>query len=100
MADKKTEAFKLLDHINKTVRNGFSVTIRTDDSILLSYMGYERDFEMSLEFSNEYKCWMIDSSPYAVHGSKPNLLYHKGQIGFITIAMAKYNVALEKRLSK
>ena len=100
MSDKKTEAYKLLDHINKDVRNGFSASVRSDGSILLSYVGYERDFEMSLEFSHEYKVWMIDGCPYAVHGAKPSIAFHKGQIGFITLALAKYNVAIEKRLNK
>lgn len=98
--NKQNEALKLIDYINKDVRNGFAATKRIDDSVLLSYTGYDTAFEMSLELSYEYKCWMTDNCQYAVSGNNPRMNHHKGQIGFITIALAKYNVALEKRLSK
>jgi hypothetical protein len=100
MADKQKEAYKLIDHINKTVRNGFSASVRPDNSILVSYSGYDIDFEMSLEFSIEYLCWMVDNNQYSVRGLVPSMAMCKGQIGFITMALAKYNVALNKRLSK
>ena len=86
--------FKLLDHINKTVRNGFSASSRPDGSILLSYTGYDSDFEMSLEFSREYNVWLIDPCPYAVRGNRPSIVKHKGQLGFITKTLAKYNSIL------
>lgn len=98
--NKQSEAYKLIDHINKNVCMGFSATKRPDDSVLLSYVGYEQDFEMSLEFSFDYKCWIVDNCLYAVQGNSPSLVHNKRQLGFITLALAKYNVALEKRLSK
>lgn len=98
--DKIKEAFKIIDHINKVVRNGFSATVRADSSVLVSYAGYEKDFELSLEISHEYKCWMIDNCQYAVQGNKPSVAFHKGQIGFFTIMLSKYNVTMEKRLLK
>lgn len=98
--DKTNEAYKLLDHINKVVRNGFSASSRPDSSLLVSYSGYDTEFEMSLEFCHEYKCWIVDVCQYAVRGNRPSIGKHKGQLGYLTTALSKYNVALEKRLSK
>lgn len=88
------ETYKLVDHINKTVRNGFNATSRPDGSILLSFIGYDSDFEISLEFSREYNVWMIDPCMYAVRGNRPSIVKHKAQLGFITNALAKYNSTL------
>lgn len=79
---------------------GFTATKRPDGSVLLSYQRYEQDFEMSLEFHYEYKVWMLDMCAYSVHGRLPSMNACKNQIGFITLALSAYNVALNKKLSK
>ncbi|MGZ8887992.1 MAG: hypothetical protein ACXW1D_00370 [Halobacteriota archaeon] len=98
--DKKQEAYKLCDHINKNVCMGFSSRTLSDSSVLLSYSGFSGEFEMSLEFHYEYKVWMLDPCTYSVPGRLPTMLNEKNQIGFITLALASYNVATNKRLSK
>ena len=98
--NKTNEAYKLCDHINKNVCMGFSASKRADDSVLLEYQGYESKFQLSLEFHYEYKVWMLDMSMYSVNGSFPYMNSDKNQIGFITLGLASYNVALNKRLSK
>jgi len=98
--NKNKEAYKLIDHINKNVCMGFSASIRPDNSVLLSYVGYEQEFEMSLEFHMEHLVWMFDMCQYSVQGRLPTMAYAKNQIGFITLALSTYNVALNKRLSK
>jgi hypothetical protein len=97
--NKQVEAVKLVQYINNDVRMGFSATSHYD-TVLLSFTGYGEEFEISLEFSHEYKVWMLDFCQYSVKGRLPNFASHKSQLGFITLAIAKYNVALEKRLSK
>lgn len=98
--DKQKEAYKLIDHINKNVCMGFSASIRPDGSVLLEYNGYESQFEIAVEFNYQWLVWIVDNCPHSTRGAQPNLYNHRGQIGFITLALAKYNVALEKRLNK
>lgn len=100
MIDKLTEALNLCRHINNDVKRGFSASSRPDNSVLLTYKGFDSDAELSLEFSHTFKVWMVDSCPYSVRGKILSVAFQKEQLGFITLALAQYNVKLNKRLDK